>query len=42
VPLDRDTDERFIARGFEVVERRRTRSVVEPLPLVVLKARKPA
>lgn len=40
--LDRDTDQRFLARGFEVIEHRRTTSKVEPLPLVVLRARKPA
>ena len=40
--LDRQTDRAFIARGFEVLEERRHRLPAEPMPLVVLKARKPA
>jgi len=39
--LDRATDRAFIQRGFEVIEERHPRMRVEPLPLVVLKARKP-
>lgn len=39
--LDRDTDEAFWRRGFEVHEVRRPRVPAEPLPLVVLKGRKP-
>ncbi len=38
--LDRATDAAFIARGFEVIEEQRP-SVPKPLPLVVLKARRP-
>ena len=39
--LDRATDVAFKERGFEVIEERRPRMKAEPLPLVVLKARKP-
>lgn len=39
--LDRETHRAFIARGFEVVEERHPDLTAEPLPLVVLKARKP-
>lgn len=39
--LDRATDVAFKGRGFEVIEERRPRMKAEPLPLVVLKARKP-
>lgn len=39
--LDRDTDELFLRRGFEVIEQRRPSIPAEPLPLVILKARKP-
>ncbi len=40
--LDRDTHRAFIRRGFEVVEERHPTISAEPLPLVVLKARKPS
>ena len=39
--LDRDTDGAFLRRGFEVVEEQRPSIPAEPLPLVILKARKP-
>lgn len=39
--LDRETDAAFVARGFKVVENVRPRVPAEPLPLVVLRARKP-
>ena len=39
--LNRDTHGAFIRRGFEVIEERHPRISAEPLPLVVLKARKP-
>jgi len=39
--LDRDTHGAFLRRGFEVVEEQRPRIPAEPLPLVILKARKP-
>lgn len=39
--LDRLTHHAFIERGFEVTEQRRVRMRAEPLPLVILKARKP-
>lgn len=40
--LDRDTDGAFLRRGFEVVEEQRPSIPAEPLPLVILKARKPS
>lgn len=39
--LDRTTEVTFKERGFEVIEEHRPRVKADPLPLVVLKARKP-
>ena len=40
--LDQETDRLFLERGFEVVELQRPSMPAEPLPLVILKGRKPA
>ncbi len=40
--LDRVTHRAFIERGFEVIEERHPRVPGEPMPVVILKARKPA
>lgn len=40
--LDRETHRAFIQRGFEVVDEQHPSMPAEPLPLVILRARKPA
>ncbi|MGE3960645.1 MAG: class I SAM-dependent methyltransferase [Dehalococcoidia bacterium] len=39
--LDRDTQGAFVRRGFEVIEEQRPSIPAEPLPLIILRARKP-